>query len=915
MTARFVVGIDLGTTHCCLAASQLADPKVFTIDIPQLVAPGETAKRPLLPSFLYLPAPGELSEDERRLPWGPSERVVGELARRLGAKVPSRLVASAKSWVCHGGVNRRAPILPWNSPEDEPHVSPVEAQVAYLQHMRRVWESRYPDTPLAEQDVVVTVPASFDEGARELTSSAASDAGLGDVRLIEEPQAAFYDYLGENTDSLDDALGDARLILVVDVGGGTTDVTLVRVRGEHERSDDGGRLERIAVGGHLMLGGDNMDAALAMFALDKAGIERPEDATVWSAIVQSARQAKERLLAANGAEQAMVSYQGRGSRLIANTRSITITREEAETVLLDGFLPRTATDEVAQRASRTGLTTLGLPFPTDAAISRHLCSFLRRHADAAREAGAEVVGGLPRPDLVLLNGGVFNGAALIDRIAEVFDGWYGAGAVTFLDHTSLDTAVARGAVAFGLARRGIGQAIAGGTARAYYIGVEGEQGARQALCVAPKGMEDGQSARVPERVFELRLDAPVAFPLYVYSGDRADAPGTIVGISEELDPLPALETVLRDRSGRGGAASVTVSATMTDTGALEIHLATADLPPRRWKLDFVLGRESLSEARGREAERKAEAAPVHEKMDEAASVVAAVMASENPKVARGLRRVVEDVLGPRGQWSASTCRALWQVCMDHRDRRSTSDQHELSWLGLCSWALRPGYGVPGDDARIDAMWALRDQGPCRPSKTTWPQWWIAWRRISGGLSRARQAEMFAELEPWLWRSGGSGTPAGPRKHGPVEMMKLLASLDLLPRDVRERSGELFFERIKKLRSYSPLARVGARVPFHGDPEDAVDAAVAQRWVERLLELSWDEAEGAAFSCASLARLTGDARRDLAPQLRKQVAERLTAAKSPASWIDMVLRGGELGAGDMKRVFGEALPVGLKLSGG
>jgi molecular chaperone DnaK (HSP70) len=913
MSARFVVGIDLGTTHCALAASQLASPKLFTIDIPQLVAPGETASRPLFPSFMYLPAPGELSEDERRLPWGPSERVVGELARRLGAKVPSRMVASAKSWVCHGGVNRRAPILPWNSPDNEPHVSPFEAQVAYLEHMRRVWESRYPDTPLADQEVVVTVPASFDEGARELTTSAAADAGLGEVRLIEEPQAAFYDYLAENADELDDKLGDARLILVVDVGGGTTDVTLVRVLDNEARSEEGGRLERIAVGGHLMLGGDNMDAALAMFALDKAGIERPDDATLWSAIVQSARQAKERLLSDDGAAEAVVSYQGRGSRLIANTRSITITREEAEAVLLDGFFPRTGPDEVAQRASRAGLTTLGLPFATDAAISRHLCSFLRRHADAAREAGARVVDGLPRPDLVLLNGGVFNGAALIERMAEVFDLWYGKGAVTFLDHTSLDTAVARGAVAFGLARRGMGQAIGGGTARAYYIGVEGERGRRQALCVAPKGMEDGQSARVPDRVFELRLDAPVAFPLYVYTGDRHDKPGTIVDVSDELDPLPALETVLRDRSRQGGTeASVTVSATMTETGALEIHLATGDLPPRRWKLDFVLGRESLSEAREREANEEAEAAPVHEQMDEAAAVVAKVMTSDDPQIARGLRRAVEELLGPRGQWSASTCRALWRVCMDHSEERGRSDQHELSWLGLCGWALRPGFGAPGDDARIDEMWALRQAGPSRPSKKSWPQWWILWRRISAGLSRSRQTEMFEELEPWLWRTGKQAKNDGTHKHGPVEMMQLLAGLDLLTRDAKERSGELFFERIKKLRSYSPLARVGARVPFHGDPEDAVDAAIAQRWLEQLLSLDWDKAEGAAFAAASLARLTGDARRDLSPELRKLVAERLTAAKCSASWIEMVLRGGELGAGDMKRVFGEALPVGLKL---
>ncbi|MCR9164216.1 MAG: Hsp70 family protein [Nannocystaceae bacterium] len=909
--ARFVVGIDLGTTHCALAASALADPKVFLVDIPQLIAPGETADRQLFPSFMYLPAPGELSDDERRLPWGPSTQVVGELARRLGAKVPSRLVASAKSWVCHGGVNRRAPILPWNSPDDEPHVSPFEAQVAYLEHLRHVWEHRYPDAPLSDQDVVVTVPASFDEGARALTTDAAANAGLGEVRLIEEPQAAFYDYLGAHTEDLEAQLGDARLILVVDVGGGTTDLTLVRVRPESDRADDDSRLERVAVGGHLMLGGDNMDAALAMFALDKAGIERPADATVWSAIVQSARAAKERLLDADGPAEAVISYQGRGSRLLANTRSIAVTRDEALGVLLDGFLPRSGPDEVAQKASRAGLTTLGLPYASDAAVSRHVCSFLRRHVEAAIEAGADVREGLPRPDLVLLNGGVFNGHALIERLREVFEGWFGPGQVRFLDHTSLDTAVARGAVVFGLSRRGVGEAIGGGTARAYYIGVEGEGGRRQALCVAPKGMDDGAQVAVPDRVFDLRLDAPVAFPLYVYTGDRADDPGAVVAPDAELDPLPALETVLRDRGRAGSNVPVTLSSSMTETGALEIYLATVELPPRKWKLEFVLGRESLSEAKARQEAAAIESAPVHDDFDQAAAAFSKAMGSDDPKVARGLRRAIEKAIGPRGQWSAATCRALWALCLEHEPRRGVSDQHELSWLGLAGWSLRPGYGAPEDAARIDTLWSLRDAGLRRVSKATWPQWWILWRRVAAGLDATRQVALFEELEPWLWREGGK-PPPGPAKHGPVEMMQLLSGLERISREAKERSGDLFLAKAKKIGSYWPLARVGARVPVGADPEDAVDASVADRWVEALLALDWGQAEGAAFAAASLGRLTGDARRDLSPERRKEVATRLTAAKSPASWIDMVLRGGAMAASDIKRVFGEGLPVGLKL---
>jgi hypothetical protein len=287
------------------------------------------------------------------------------------------------------------------------------------------------------------------------------------------------------------------------------------------------------------------------------------------------------------------------------------------------------------------------------------------------------------------------------------------------------------------------------------------------------------------------------------------------------------------------------------------------------------------------------------------------MGSDDAKVARGLRRAVEKAIGPRGQWSAATCRALWDVCVEHEERRGVSDQHELSWLGLAGWALRPGYGAPEDQARIDALWDLRPAGLRRATKATWPQWWVLWRRVAAGLDQARQVALYEELAPWLWRDGGA-PPAGPHKHGPVEMMQLLSGLERISRDAKTRCGDLFLERAKKIGSYWPLARVGARVLVRADPEDAVDAEVADRWAQALLTLDWDKAEGAAFAAASLGRLTGDARRDLSPERRKQIAGRLTEAKASASWIDMVLRGGDMAASDMKRVFGEGLPVGLKL---
>ncbi|MEN9581944.1 MAG: hypothetical protein RJA70_4953, partial [Pseudomonadota bacterium] len=733
---RFAVGIDLGTTHSALAAAPLSRPTIQLLRVPQFVAPGEVSERELLPSFLYLAIPGEMNTGELNLPWGATPQITGELARRLGAKAPDRLVASAKSWICHGGVNRRAKILPWGSNDDDPHVSPYEAQVAYLSHLERAWRHKYPAAPLSEQDVVVTVPASFDEGARSLTAEAALEAGLGEVRLLEEPQAALYDYLGthaepEQAAQLRTLLAAAKLILVVDIGGGTTDLTLLRVLSE---LDDQGqpRVERIAVGGHLMLGGDNMDAALALYALEKAGLGRPEDATVWAGLVQSARDTKERLLSDGAPTDAVISYQGRGSRLTGSTKSLVVTREEALAVLLDGFFPKTDPADVAVRGVRAGLTTLGLPYTSDTAVPRHLATFLRRHAAAAIEAGATLVDGLPKPDLLLLNGGVFKAPAAVERLQEVLGRWYRNEQVQLLKHVSLDTSVARGAARFALARRGIGTLISGGTARAYYVGIE-HAGRPCALCLAPKNAAEGTRHVVDGRVLELRLNEPVSFPLFAYSGDRLDAPGTLLAANSEgaeLESLPALQTLLRAKSSpsgnvRPGSAGgsntvrVTLESSIDQSGALQLSLVTVALPPTRWKLDFVLRGTSLARpvapasapaADARRGEPATATGPTHPKLPECRQRIKSAFASYDDSQVKSLRNQLEAVLGPRGEWSGETCRGIFDACMNEQAQRGHGEAHELNWLRLCSWTLRPGFGVVGDEERLTALWNLRSVG-------------------------------------------------------------------------------------------------------------------------------------------------------------------------------------------------------------
>ncbi|MBC7792849.1 MAG: Hsp70 family protein [Clostridia bacterium] len=894
----YVVGIDLGTTHCVVARAAIAKPAVKVVDIPQLVAPGEVAERPLLPSFTYLPAEGELAEHDKTLPWGTEVNVVGELARKLGARSPGRLVSSAKSWICYGGVNRKAAILPWGAPDDAAHLSPFDAQVAYLAHLRAAWDRAFPAAPLASQDVVVTVPASFDESARELTVEAATKAGLTDVRLLEEPQAAFYDFIGEHPD----ALADAKLVLVVDVGGGTTDLTLVRVKPQ---------LERIAVGGHLMLGGDNMDAALAHHVLEVAGQTKQLDPTEWAALVQSARDAKERLLAVDAPDEVVVTMQSRSSRLIGGTRSIIVKREDARRILVDGFMPRTGMREVADRATRPGLTTLGLPYVTDPAIPRHVGAFLRKHAHAAAAAGARVDDGLPRPDAVLLNGGVFNAPALVERFSEVLAGWFGA-PVRLLAHTSLDTAVARGAARYALARRGVGQVIHGGSARAYYIGIDDAHGVRKALCIAPRGMEEGVSVDIPERVLELAVDKRVAFPLYGSTDDTVDAAGTVIDAGNRLEAFPSLEAVLRGKNLHvrlGGGVPVRLTTRLAENGTLAIHLVTVQLPPQRWQLTFGSPTAGVSapEALKITASKLDE---LPERFNDGRRLLERLYASAeadpaNLERVKNLRHELDDLLGPRGEWSASTCRAIADVLLERSSNRGRSDQHELAWLRTIGWCLRPGIGVEGDEVRITSLWRTHDEGLKVKTKGNWSEWWITFRRVASGLSKSAQQALFTEVA--LWLDPRAKVPQGPRVGGSVEMMQMVAALERVPGSDKERAGAW----VANPTSWLVLGRLGNRYP--STSHEVVRKSVAEEWLVRILGLDWEKAEGASFAAVLLARRAEDSAHDVDAALRTKVSERLSLMKAPGSWLELLTKPGATDAKDAARILGDSLPAGLRLT--
>ena len=607
MSSRFVVGIDLGTTNSALAFVDTTagkDAKVTPFPVPQVVAQGSVEEKPLLPSFLYLPGEGEQPAGALKLPWDAKrDYAVGEFARAFGSQVPTRLVASAKSWLCHPGVDRTAPILPHRAPDTGRKVSPLDATVRYLKHLAEAWNNTVAkdlaEHRLEAQDIVLTVPASFDAAARELTVEAARAAGFEHLTLLEEPQAAFYAWLDRSGENWRKQVGVGDLVLVADVGGGTTDFTLIEV------GEEGGNLvlTRLAVGDHLLLGGDNMDLTLAYHvaqALAKNGTKL--DANQMTQLTYACRSAKEQLLANAKLASAPVTVLGKGRSVVGGTIKYDLPRAEVEKVLVDGFFPDCPRDAEPSKAAAAGLQELGLPYVSDPGVTRHLAQFLAKQAEALasrepasgkkKKAATEATG---LPSAVLFNGGVFKADALRNRLLGVLGSW-AKGAKADLARemagADLDLAVARGAAYYGLVKRGKGVRIRGGTARAYYIGVATNMPAVpgfappvKALCVAPFGMEEGTEADIPSYEVGLRIGAEAEFRFLGSTVRRDDAAGTVVEEWEgQIDELSPVRTTLEGKAG-GQVVPVHLHSKVTAVGQLELWLQSRD-GKQKWKLEF-----------------------------------------------------------------------------------------------------------------------------------------------------------------------------------------------------------------------------------------------------------------------------------------------------------------------------------------
>jgi hypothetical protein len=949
--ARYLVGIDLGTTNSALAYIDLATskgrpgfPDIHKFLVPQLVAPGELGNRPLLPSFLYLPGPHDLPAGAAAVPWDPAATsIVGEFARNHGARIPGRLVTSAKSWLCHAGVDRSAPLLPWSAPPDVPRISPVEASARYLRHLADSWNYAIAkgkdELRLEKQTVVLTVPASFDDMARTLTVEAAKKAGLEDLTLLEEPQAAFYCWLATRPPSEAAQLKPGYRCLVVDVGGGTSDFSLIQAV---EQQGELGFI-RLAVGDHLLLGGDNMDLALAKFVESKLPGAGRLDAAQYGTLTQACRAAKESLLSPGGPASYSVTIMGRGWQVIGGSLNTTLTPAEVRHVLLDGFLPSVARDALPHRGARVGLHEMGLPYVSDPGITRHLASFLKQHGEPPGLSRRDEPAGSPAPQAILFNGGVFQPAVLRERVVDVLRHWFASPEHPYdplvLTNPSLDLAVAWGSAHYAWLRHTGGKRIGGGIARSYYIAVgSGEESVPDkapmtVVCVVPQHLEEGQEIALDKPELELAIGQPVAFPLFTSTVRGDDAAGAVLKVEpEQLLQLPPLHTILRGGKRAGAKhVPVTLAARSTEIGTLELYCVAKE-GSNRWRLEFNVRdvvKDTSSDPVAPDGDKTALTDVWPEsQVQEAARLIRTVFAEGAAEPSpQDLTKALETALdASRNNWPTGLCRRLWDFLAEVAEHRRRSPAHLSRWYHLVGFVLRPGFGDPMDRFRVDQLWKLINAPPkAEPGKKAAPRpteggadFWIMWRRVAGGLNAPLQMALYNRVKGMLLPAKGKAT-VKPPPNELAEMWRAVASLERLDVKHKELLGTALLKPLKRspvpTYGFFALTRFGARKLFYGPLNAVVHPDIVQGWLDAILSFEpghQSEKVSWSFCLGQLARRSGQRALDIDDSHRASVLAVLRSQGAPGRLIQAVEEVVELAGEEQSELFGESLPIGLRL---
>jgi hypothetical protein len=928
----FLIGVDLGTTNSAVAAvdTRKRDPRVEVFRIPQLIAPGVVEPWPVLPSFLYFPEPDEIAAGGIALPWEPSpSAIVGVLARDRGALAPARQVTSAKSWLAHPGVDRHGAFLPWGSTGAAPRISPVDASARYLMHLRDAWNATIASGDEAaafeRQSIVLTVPASFDEEARELTVEAAREALLLTLTLLEEPIAAFYAWMAEQRRAI--ALEDEEIALVCDVGGGTTDFSLIRVRVEAGAPS----FERVAIGDHLLLGGDNLDLALATIVERRIAEVRPTvrlTITQRSSLRRLCSAAKERMLGEATADRVPITVLGAGRSLIGDSITLDLTRDEVEAALNE-FLPLTRADEESRgRDRRAGLRELGLPYETDPAITRHLAAFLARSAAvfASDHRALVVTAGrrMIRPDLVLFNGGFFTPPVARERIAQTLAGWFGD-TPRLLVTGNLEAAVAIGAATYARLRAGIGRTeclVKAGSGRAYYIALGAPRGAglTAAVCVLARGTEEG-TERTFDHLFIVVTNRPVSFSLFS-STTRPDRAGDIVSLDPDVDAREhaPLVTVFRfGRKSRHVELPVRLSVAFTEVGTLDVW-CRSETTEHRWRLQFQV-RSAAEEMDGAEGttskDESSEVVIADETIGAAGTLIRSLFDRPSADVTpEDIVAQIEKHFGyAKSAWPVGVIRQLADALLEVGEGRRRSAPLEARWLNLFGFCIRPGFGAAKDPWRITEARKVYAAGVSFVSSIqNRVEWLVLWQRASGGFTAGQQRELAQRVMADLGLASAKAKRPNPQVER--ESWRLLASLERLDAATRVKIGDEVVRRLRRDEDNASLlwsiGRLGARTPIYGPLTSVVAASDAGRWLEELVANERSTLEVFA-AIVQIGALTGDPLRDLDELVLDAARQRLRDAGVEPDQARPLYEVVAATFADTSRAFGEPLPNGLRLS--
>lgn len=921
---HYIIGIDLGTTNSAVSyvdlKSLIEDSsktrsrldrknliKVFTV--PQLTGYGELSKLQILPSFLYIPGDYDISKESLKHPWKKREDIfVGSFARDFGSKIPSRLVCSAKSWLCNPGADRKAKILPWGS-EGFEKVSPVMATSEYLLHIRNAWNYSVKDEDkfFENQMVVITVPASFNEEARELTLEAVKKAGFGKtVTLLEEPLAAFYHWLINHENNWQQLVKSDDLILVCDVGGGTTDLSLISLK----ESDGGPKFERIAVGDHLILGGDNIDLALAKVVASKfkTNVDLPSEK--WKTLCHRCREAKEKLL--DGVESKIrITLKGEGKALISGTLSADLDRKDVEKTICEEFFPFIEPNEDIAIDFRKTLNDFGLPFEKEAAITKHILFFLEKHRDEVQKNLKKK----PLPAFVLFNGGTLKPDMIQRRIIHAIGKWFKAEESSFpqiLDNQAPELAVAIGASYYGLVKIGQGVKVGSGSPRSYYIEVSVKNAeAKNAICIVDRGLDEGSIINLPDIRYEVRANEPVAFHVYSSSYRSGDKPGDIISIDNSFSALSPLQTIVRfGKAEQKKTIPVTISAEYTEMGTLSMHCCS-EVSSHKWKLEFQL-RDLEEEIYSNEAEI------YDDDLIQIACTRVQQVFSDKPQATDGLNTIVKDIEEVIGQtkakWPLSFLRKMADNLLAIEKSRKNSPDHEAKWLNMIGFCMRPGFGDAFDKDRILKLWKVYLGGLIfNRNIQNKIEWWIFIRRVAAGLTAGQQRQFFQDVFALLT---GDRKRSGLPIQEEIELWNTVGNMERLLVKDKISLAKVLLLKLKPGKKQNSLfwvlSRIGARELLYGSSDRVIPAKEIIKWMTQIKKQAWPKNDLIDNMAAQISRRTGDRIRDIDQEDRKMIIEWLESRDAKKILIDIVNEKRELAVSERNVQFGEQLPVGLVL---